>query len=123
MILGPPAPMALGEPQPVVLALAALQRIFPNVLASLSVIPGLPLRRLLVTLNASARNSMVLYLLGPGIAAKRIHSNPNRAGPTTAFQPNVAVGALSRTRECRRVEVERQRRLSPETSARTWFRR
>src|ERR1041385_3290844 len=52
-ILGPPAPL-LAPPTEL-----ALEVISPNVPGLDIVTPGLPRRRLLVTLNASARNSTV----------------------------------------------------------------
>src|SRR5215475_8206274 len=58
-ILAPPEllDVALAAAQPVALALAAEQRILPNVFGLLRNIPGFPGRRLFVTLNASARTS------------------------------------------------------------------
>src|SRR5467141_299922 len=63
-ILGPPDVLgvAFAAEQPVVaLALAAEQRILPKVLGWPRITPGLPGRKLLVTLKASARISILLF--------------------------------------------------------------
>lgn len=86
MILGPPDVLPAPAVQPVVLALDALQRILPKVFGLLKVTPGLPGRRLLVTLNASARIS-ILWPSRIWNCRDTASSQSQYLGPTTLLLP------------------------------------